>query len=194
MTIAIYITLSRLVTALFLVPIIYLHEANGYRLAVALFAFAIVTDVLDGFVARTFNQTTSLGAKLDPLVDKILIYSVTFSLMHANAIEPALVFVMFTRDMMVDGLRNGIARSSRTLGANLWGKAKFGFQSLSIICSLCFCVTGWDVLLNAANVALLAALVVSLPGIVIVAEAFRKNARADSRLSFAIANPISRFF
>lgn len=197
MTIATYITLSRLMIALLLVPIIYLHDDIGYRLAVALFACAIATDVMDGFVARRFNQMTALGARLDPLVDKILIYSVMFSLMDVGAIAPALVFAMFIRDMMVDGLRNGSARTSNILAANLWGKAKFGFQSLSIMCSLCFCITGRAEFVSGANAALSFALAVSLPGLVIVASAFERKFSTEggeSGPSFAKAISAPRFF
>jgi CDP-diacylglycerol---glycerol-3-phosphate 3-phosphatidyltransferase len=197
MTIATYITLSRLMMAVLLVPIIYLHEDAGYRFAVVLFACAIATDLIDGIVARRFNQTTALGARLDPLVDKILIYSVTFSLMHAGAIEPALVFAMFIRDMMVDGLRNGIARTSNILGANFWGKAKFGFQSLSIMCSLGFCITGRAEFMSGANAALSVAVLVSLPGLVIVASAFERKIRAgggEGHPPFAKAVSAPRFF
>ena len=197
MTIATYITLSRLMMALLMVPIIYLHEEAGYRFAVVLFACAVATDLLDGFVARRFNQMTALGARLDPLVDKILIYLVTFSLMHAGAIEPLLVFAMFLRDMVVDSLRSEMARTSNVLGANFWGKAKFGFQSLSILCSLCFCITGRTEFLSGANIALSFAIAVSLPGLVIVASAFERKVRTkdgEGAPSFATAISASRFF
>ena len=197
MTIATYITLSRLIMALLMVPLIYLHDEAGYRFAVALFACAIATDVLDGLVARRFNQMTAFGARLDPLVDKILIYLVAFSLMHAGAIEPVLVFAMFIRDMAVDGLRSEMARTSNVLGANFWGKAKFGLQSLSILCSLCFCITGRAEFLSGANVALSAAIAVSLPGLVIVASAFERKIRTEGgegAQSFATAISASRFF
>lgn len=197
MTIATYITLFRLMLALLMVPIIYLHEEAGYRFAIVLFACAMATDVLDGFVARRFNQMTAFGARLDPLVDKLLIYLATFSLMHAGAIEPVLVFAMFFRDMIVDGLRNGMARASNVLGANFWGKAKFGFQSLSILCSLCFCATGRAEFLTGANAALSVAIAVSLPGLAIVASAFERKARTEDgegAPSFAAAVLASRFY
>lgn len=197
MTIATYITLSRLMMALIIAPFIYWHEDVGYRVATALFACAVVTDALDGYVARRFNQMTALGARLDPLVDKILVYLVTFSLMHVGAIEPLLVFAMFTRDMIVDGLRNGIARTSNILGANFWGKAKFGFQSLSIMCGLGFCITGRAELVSGANIALSIALAVSLPGVIVVASTFQTRIRTEDEKggpSFAKGISAPRFF
>jgi CDP-diacylglycerol---glycerol-3-phosphate 3-phosphatidyltransferase len=197
MTIATYITLSRLLIAFLMVPIIYLHQDAGYRFAVALFVCAMATDILDGVVARRFSQVTALGAKLDPLVDKILIYSVIFSLMHLGAIQPVLVFSMFVRDMMVDGLRNGIAQTSNILGANFWGKAKFSFQSVSIMSSLAFCITGRLEFFDGANVALGIALAVSLPGLLIAASAFERKIRMDEGAGTRRFNetvPASRFF
>lgn len=189
MNIANCITISRLFIAVMMVPAIYTYSRTGYILAMALFILAIASDIADGFVARNFDRVSELGAKLDPLVDKILIYSVMFGLMHINSLEPILVFPMFIRDMIVDGLRNMAAETSGVLGANFWGKAKFSLQALSIMCSLGFCLTGGEGLLNSANFALLAALVISLPGLIVVVSVFDGTAKPRTRRVF-----LSRFF
>ncbi|HEY1612077.1 MAG TPA: CDP-alcohol phosphatidyltransferase family protein [Rhizomicrobium sp.] len=173
MTMATSITLLRLLAAAVILLCIYPHSEIGYRVAAVIFIGAIVSDILDGVVARAFNQVTTLGAKLDPLVDKILIYSALFSLMQIGAIAPIIVFPMFFRDMIVDGLRNKAAQALTVLGANVWGKIKFSFQSLSILCSLGYCISGNQIILGCANTALLVALIASVPGIIVIASAFR---------------------
>jgi CDP-diacylglycerol--glycerol-3-phosphate 3-phosphatidyltransferase len=126
-----------------------------------------MTDIADGFVARRMNQETELGAKLDPLVDKIMIHSIVFSLFYMGIYNPLLVFAMFFRDMIVDGMRNMISEFSYPFGSNLWGKAKFSFQSASVGCGLMFCMdSSLKEVAWLANALLGAALAVSLPGIV----------------------------
>lgn len=174
MTVANYLTLSRLLLVPALPPLIYMQSTTSCSIAGIIFCFAVLTDAADGFVARALGQTTSLGAKLDPLVDKILVYSTLFSLMSIGVLHPAVVFPMFVRDMMVDGLRNEISTTA-PVGANIWGKSKFGFQTGSIILGLLSCVGQIAALANVANMALIIALLVSLPGLLLLASGIAKN-------------------
>ena len=67
LTIPNILTLARLVA----VPVFLVASFRGhYLLALALFIGAAVTDVLDGMIARRFNQRSRLGALLDPAADK----------------------------------------------------------------------------------------------------------------------------
>ena len=66
------LTMIRIVLVpLFIMSVLY-HRLD---LALGCFVFAAVTDALDGYIARTFNQKTKLGATLDPIADKLLIVS-----------------------------------------------------------------------------------------------------------------------
>jgi cardiolipin synthase len=79
------ITLVRFVCVPFFVGVMVQHRQATFRgasldeqhlylwIAIGIFAFAAVSDALDGFVARHFNQQTTLGTLLDPLADKLLL-------------------------------------------------------------------------------------------------------------------------
>ena len=87
MTLANRITIGRLV----LVPVFavfimsYTRDQSWFRLlALATFAIAAISDGIDGFVARAYNQKTKLGAVLDPLADKLLV-NTAFVFLAVNA-------------------------------------------------------------------------------------------------------------
>jgi CDP-diacylglycerol--glycerol-3-phosphate 3-phosphatidyltransferase len=175
MTLTTQITVSRFVIAALLIPFFYQETSLGYFVTALLFVVAIFTDWLDGYVARKFNQTSSLGAVLDALADKILIYTLLFSLFHVGVYGPFLLFSMFFRDMLVDALRNSVHCRYGTAQSNIWGKIKFGLQSASALFGLAYCFDkNFAECLPLANAMLSAALVVSLPGVWIIAMATRE--------------------
>lgn len=77
-TIASYITLARITLTPF---IVYGIQYQRWSLVVLLFVLAMVTDFLDGFVARRYKQESKLGALLDPVADKLLIISSLYALL-----------------------------------------------------------------------------------------------------------------
>jgi CDP-diacylglycerol--glycerol-3-phosphate 3-phosphatidyltransferase len=160
------ITFSRFGITVLLLPFFYLGTELGYFTALVLFVLAVCTDVADGYIARFLGQASAYGASLDALVDKILIYALLFSLFNVGIYKPSVIFSMFFRDMIVDGLRNRIYEIEETSQSNVWGKSKFALQSLSICLGLLHCVYPTEsTLIWLANGALIAALVVSLPGL-----------------------------
>lgn len=108
MTVANWITLFRLL----LVPVFavlimaYTQDQPWIRhAALAVYAVAAVSDALDGFVARAYNQKTKMGAVLDPLADKLLI-NIGFVFMAANPSFSGQIpywfpVVMLLRDAMI---------------------------------------------------------------------------------------------
>src|SRR5579863_5772212 len=74
------------IARILLTPIIvYLMIAQCWRSASLFFIIAALTDVIDGFLARHFNQKTFLGACLDPVADKIFLFSCFFTLFFINS-------------------------------------------------------------------------------------------------------------
>ena len=83
-------------------PVIgYLIVAQNFDYALALCAVSSVTDFLDGWIARTFNSESKLGAVLDPLADKLLVATLTFTLTYVNLIPLWLTALILTRDALI---------------------------------------------------------------------------------------------
>ncbi|APB33902.1 CDP-diacylglycerol--glycerol-3-phosphate 3-phosphatidyltransferase [Gloeomargarita lithophora Alchichica-D10] len=118
MTWASWLTLSRLLV----IPGIFVALARQERLwAVGLFVLGALTDWLDGYVARRFNQVSDLGKWLDPLVDKLLILAPLLTLVELGEVPGWLVFLLLARELGITAWR---AQLPQVTGANLWGKVK----------------------------------------------------------------------
>lgn len=87
-----------------LVPVVVWAISQG-QMGVALAAFVVagVTDAVDGYIAKHFNQQTELGAYLDPLADKTLIVSIYVSLAIFGFIPPWVAILVVSRDIMIVG-------------------------------------------------------------------------------------------
>ena len=94
------ISLSRLLS----VPlIIYLIMNASYGWAFALFLLAGASDALDGYLAKTLDQTSNVGVYLDPLADKALIVSVYVTLGLQGLIDDFVVILVVFRDVLIVG-------------------------------------------------------------------------------------------
>lgn len=100
MTIANALTLLRLC----LIPLIVvmIHEGR-FALATILFVTAGITDALDGYIARRFDQKTEIGAYLDALADKSLIAASFIALVLVHLVPFWLVVLVIFRDLMIMG-------------------------------------------------------------------------------------------
>ncbi len=98
MTVPNLLTLLRIaLTPLFITCLLEGH----LTLAFIVFVVAGITDGLDGFIARTFNQRSTLGAYLDPIADKILLTGSTVVFAWLNLIPLGLAFIIVSRDMLI---------------------------------------------------------------------------------------------
>lgn len=87
---------------LFLIlPLVFNLLKGDYGTALVILAVAGVSDLLDGFLARTFNWRTKLGSILDPIADKLLILALTLSLVKIGELPIWLVVVILIRDLQV---------------------------------------------------------------------------------------------
>ena len=85
-----------------LVPVfLYLLINERYVLAICALALASLTDYLDGYFARKWNQITRLGQLLDPAADRLYIFSTLVGLAYVGQIPVWIVAVIFARDVML---------------------------------------------------------------------------------------------
>ena len=134
MTTATKITLSRIAFRPVVVAV-YLLNFPGHRmLAGVLFAIAALSDLIDGYVARKYNQVSDLGKFLDPIADKMLVVVFMFLFVADNLIfNPwgAIVCgVVLSREFMISAFRMQAAVKKIVIPADVWGKLKTDFQDV----------------------------------------------------------------
>lgn len=99
----------------------------------ALFLVASISDFLDGFIARKYNQITTLGKFIDPIADKALTTTMFILFAIDGIIPPLVVLIMVWRDILVDGIRMMCAERGVVVAAGLLGKAKTVVQMVAIV-------------------------------------------------------------
>lgn len=87
---------------LFLIlPILYFFLKGQCAVAFWLFVVANISDFLDGFLARLYNQTTQFGRYIDPIADKILIMSVYIVITFSGLVPWWVVAIIVIRDVLI---------------------------------------------------------------------------------------------
>ncbi len=146
MTLANKITIARLCSIPFLLTAIamYTQEADYLRwVAVGLFIAAAISDGVDGYLARNYDQQTKLGAVLDPLADKLLM-NLTFIFLATNrelfyALPLWFPVAMVARDLVIvfgSAALHEFAHPMRPVRPRWCGKWNTGFQIAIIIAVL----------------------------------------------------------
>ncbi len=102
-------------------------------IAAAVFALLAFTDSVDGYLARSRNEVTTLGKFLDPLADKILVTAALLALVELNELPAWVVLVIIAREFLVSGLRMVVSAEGHVIAASPWGKVKTVAQIIAII-------------------------------------------------------------
>jgi CDP-diacylglycerol--glycerol-3-phosphate 3-phosphatidyltransferase len=100
--------------------------------AAFLFVLASATDFFDGYIARTFNQVTTLGEILDPLADKMLTLAGFLGLMMLGRASAWAIYLILTRELFITGLRVSAVARGISIKASLLGKIKTVVQMFAI--------------------------------------------------------------
>lgn len=108
-------------------------------MAAFIFVIASATDFFDGYIARTFNQITTLGKILDPLADKMLTLAAFIGLMMIGTASPWAIFLILTRELFITGLRVSAVAEGIDISASWMGKVKTVVQMIAIG----FLLMGW---------------------------------------------------
>jgi CDP-diacylglycerol--glycerol-3-phosphate 3-phosphatidyltransferase len=141
LTLPLLLTIGRVVAIPVVLVMFYVdvhiagHEVSR-QLATVLYAAAAITDWLDGYLARKWNQTSKFGAFLDPVADKLLVAVCLVMLLQdrPGGVLAALTAVIIGREITISALREWMAElGSRAHVAVSWiGKVKTAFQMTAI--------------------------------------------------------------
>ena len=107
--------------------------SRGDVIAGILFIAASLTDTLDGYLARKYNQITVFGKFMDPLADKLLVCSALICLVDLKRIPAWIVIIIIGRDFIISGFRLVAAEKGVVIAANIWGKVKTAIQMVMVI-------------------------------------------------------------
>lgn len=128
------LTILRITSAPILVIILLSNEMNMVILGLVIFIISSITDFLDGYLARSFNQLSKLGKILDPIADKLLITCALISLISNNIIQDIHVIaatLIIIREIFISGLREYARGNSLTV--SFLAKVKTFTQFIAII-------------------------------------------------------------
>lgn len=100
--------------------------------ALVIFLAAAFTDLLDGYLARRWNQITTVGMLLDPIADKLLISASLIALVQVHRVPGWMAVLIIGREFVVSGLRSIAASEGYMIAAGELGKSKMVAQVVAI--------------------------------------------------------------
>lgn len=146
MTTANKLTILRVLLIPIMLIVIYIDKLNnlsvglfnlnyGQLIFLFLFILGTLTDFLDGYIARKYNQITTFGKFLDPIADKLLVFVALLYLMLLDESRVPLwsVMIILTREFIVTGIRLIAVGDGNVIAASIWGKYKTAFSMVAII-------------------------------------------------------------
>lgn len=135
----IILTWLRIVIIPLLVAIFYLPERwftleEKNLIATVLFVGAAITDWLDGYLARRWNQTSAFGAFLDPVADKLMVAAALIVLVDLTRVSAVVAFIIIGREITISALREWMAKigNAKSVAVNFLGKIKTVSQLVAL--------------------------------------------------------------
>ena len=146
MTTASKLTLVRVA----MIPIFMLLLLRGWNIpALIVFILASLTDFVDGYVARHYNQISDFGKFLDPLADKLLVLSAMCIFTQWGRIPAWALMIVLVREFAVTGLRLVAVENGRVIAAAWSGKIKTACTMVGLCVMMVFDIpwVDWMVLI-----------------------------------------------
>ena len=135
-TIPTVLTWARIAAIPFIVGVYYLSwdMASKNLAATAMFVLFALTDWLDGWLARKLNQTSSFGAFLDPVADKLLVAAALLILLQLDRVDSLVALIIIGREITISALREWMAKigASKGVAVSFIGKLKTAAQMVAI--------------------------------------------------------------
>ena len=130
-----YLTIGRIIIVPIFVIAFYLPGFYGDIIPFVLFLIASFTDFLDGLLARMYREESKLGELLDPIADKIIVATALLLLVMNSTIknyEVIAASIILTREILVSGLREFLAKGQINLPVSNLAKLKTFLQMFAI--------------------------------------------------------------
>ena len=141
MTLASKITLVRVAMIPAYLATMYLSQGQAglwMYLSLAIFIIASLTDFVDGYIARHYNQTTDFGKFLDPLADKLLTVAAMAMFCEWGIFPAWALMVILTREFAVSGLRMVASQKGSVIAAGWSGKVKTASTMVGLCAMMAF--------------------------------------------------------
>lgn len=129
------LTLFRMGMIPVVIALFYWQNPWASWIAAFIFFMACVTDYLDGYVARTYDQASTLGKFLDPMADKLLVASTLLLLVGFHRIQGVSLIptiIILCRELLVSGLREFLSDAEVSMPVTQLAKWKTALQMGSI--------------------------------------------------------------
>ena len=130
-----YLTIGRIIIVPIFVLTFYLPGFYGDIIPFSLFVIASFTDFLDGLLARMYKEESKLGELLDPIADKIIVATALILLVMDGTLknfEVILPIIIFTREILISGLREFLAKGKVNMPVSGLSKLKTFLQMFAI--------------------------------------------------------------
>lgn len=141
----------------FIIPafllVLYLGIPFANFVALAIFVVASLTDWLDGYIARNYNQTTDFGKFMDPLADKCLVIAAMLWFVEIGQMPAWALLIVIVREFAVSGIRMQAANLGRVIAAGWSGKVK---TASTMVC-ICLMLLPIPTVVNTVCVAVIVA-------------------------------------
>ena len=145
------LTMLRVVMIPAFLIVLYLDFPGSSYVALVIFILASITDFVDGYIARHYNQTTDFGKFMDPLADKCLVTAAMLWFVEIGQMPAWALLIVIVREFGVSGLRMIAADKGRVIAAGWSGKVK----TASTMGCICLMLLPIPALLNTLCVAVI---------------------------------------
>lgn len=159
------LTVARMIAVPFFVAAYMLGPKNVwfYLVALIIFAAASLTDMLDGKIARARGLVTNFGKIMDPLADKILVYSAFCLMVWDGTVAGWMLILILAREFAVSGMRTVAASEGIVIAAGMSGKIKTVLQMFAVpVLILALAIPSVPVIMTIGQVLLWASLVMTV--------------------------------
>ena len=128
------IILIPLMIAVYYVPDSWVQFIGRDLAATLVFVVAAITDWLDGYLARRWQQTSAFGAFLDPVADKLMVAAALIVLVQLGRLVVILAMIIIGREITISALREWMARigAHKSVAVSMIGKIKTSAQMIAI--------------------------------------------------------------